>query len=369
MRKKWIIDDAGQLVVYIKNLAETAAKKVFAPVDVEMMSRVILRVHNQLLEQIQNIGVSIKKYMNDICTFHLVCIKYFLDYGNTRGLERLVKGCFGHDEIYQYKGCGAYAGIIERQRLYMDRNNMRKIDAVQFLEDLFHNEDVIKNEMAYYAAVDFLWMIINKEVIDRSVNYMLGSEYGKLEQGIFSGYSLIADYLLQLGNRSEKHIRNGIEFISRIMYYTVNMHKSRLDDVFQMEQYFLGMLDQGRERVIRVIEEEILFRSHLLIWYVQRYSLGVRRRAPQNEIDSMRSLITGRLQEIYAARERIREIPVSLAEVFYTAIALAGTVLQIKFRIWKKDFSHISLCNQEIQKKLDGIMEKFEICLNGLEIN
>lgn len=368
LRKKWMISDARQLVVFIKNLTGIVAKKIFDPVDAGMMGEVILRVHNRLLEQIQNMGVSIKKYMDDICIFHLVCIKYFLDYANTTDLEKLVKGCFDHDMLYQYKSCGAYVSLIERQRIYMDQNNMWKVDVIQDLLDLFHNEDVIKNEMAYYAAADFFEMLINKEVMGWALNYMLGKEYGRLGNEMFGCYTIAAQYILQLGNMREKRIRNRIEFLGQMIYYIACIQNSSFDDVIQMEQYFFSMLNQGEERDIRTIEEEILYRSHLLIWYVQKYSYAMQCMMPQYQIDSMQSSISDRLQEIYDKRDGIEEIPVLLAEVFYTALALAGAVLQVKFRIWKKDFSHISLCNQEIQKRLDGIMEKFEICMNGLEM-
>lgn len=368
LRKKWMISDARQLVVFINNLTGIVEKKIFDPVDAGMMGEVILRVHNRLLEQIQNMGVSIKKYMDDICIFHLVCIKYFLDYANTTDLEKLVKGCFDHDMLYQYKSCGAYVSLIERQRFYMDQNNMWKVDVIQDLLDLFHNEDVIKNEMAYYAAADFFEMLINKEVIGWALNYMLGKGYGRLGNEVFGCYTIVAHYLLQLGNVREKRIRNRIEFLGRMIYHIACIQNSSFDDVVQMEQYFFSMLNQCEERDIRTIEEEILYRSHLLIWYVQKYSYAMQCMMPQCQIDSMRSSISDRLQEIYDKRDGIEEIPVLLAEVFYTALALAGAVLQVKFRIWKKDFSHISLCNQEIQKRLDGIMEKFEICMNGLEM-
>lgn len=368
LRKKWTISDARQLVVFIKNLTGIVAKKIFAPIDAGMMGEVILRVHNRLLEQIQNMGVSIKKYMDDLCIFHLVCIKYFLDYANTTDLEKLVKGCFDHDMLYQYKGCGAYVSLIERQRFYMDQNNMWKVDVIQDLLDLFHNEDVIKNEMAYYAAADFFEMHINKEIIGWASNYMSGKEYGRLGNEVFGCYTIAAQNLLQLGNMREKRIRNRIEFLGRMIYHIACIQHSRFEDVVQMEQYFFSMLNQGEERDIRTIEEEILYRSHLLIWYVQKYSYAMQCRMPQCQINSMRGSISDRLQEIYDKRDGIEEIPVLLADVFYTALALAGAVLQVKTRIWEKDYSHISLCNQELQKKLDGIMQKIEICLNELEI-
>lgn len=115
-----------------------------------------------------------------------------------------------------------------------------------------------------------------------------------------------------------------------------------------------------------MIEDEILFRSHFLILYAQKYFLMMRWNLP--DLDRAGCLIADRMQEIYAVRNRVKELPVSVAEVFYAGGVLAGAVLQKKPRLWKEDFSHITLCSYEIQKSLEGIMQMFENCVDELEI-
>lgn len=110
--------------IYIGRMTETIMGKEIKPVEVGMIQKMMLCLHNELLHRIQE---KPSKLDETVCEFHFACINYFLNYGNASEAKSLMDETFNYEGVKRCKGSSEYFKILKMKREYMITNDISNI--------------------------------------------------------------------------------------------------------------------------------------------------------------------------------------------------------------------------------------------------
>lgn len=129
---------------YIQKMTETIMGKEIEPIEVGMMQKVMLCLHNELLFHIQEKPSIVDE---TVCEFHFACINHFLNYGNAAEVQKLMEETFRYERIKKCKGSSIYEKMLKRKRQYIMENDIRGI-----IDDIL---SFVKNYEIYKSAYGF----------------------------------------------------------------------------------------------------------------------------------------------------------------------------------------------------------------------
>lgn len=350
---------------YIQKMTKTITKREIEPIEVEVLQKVMLCLHNELLLRIQE---KPSKVDETVCEFHFACINHFLNYGNAAEAKSLMDETFSYEGIKKCKGSSVYHKMLKRKKQYMMENNIKRIvdDMIRFVKDHQIYESAYGIQ-AMFELVDLFTckvlavnsIMLLESSVDQGVYRSQLLEYKKLHKSISDLIEIVT------GCSEPKRFENLL--YQRMFEYAafIGCNPQCLQYVCRDEKRFLNTLQKSQEssKYVSDQESELLVRVLFLNLYAQFYMNEMKQGRHRNFFIriELRSVIGNSLDQVLSLRNEVGELPINLADLFYAAVILACHILDRKedALVQEGDYSHVNLNNSEFSKYLKGIIINF----------
>lgn len=334
---------------YIENMTETILRNEATGMEVETMEKVILCLHNELLEKIHIYKTLISE---EECMYHLACIKYFLDYGNSVDVKKLISETFEYEEIRDCKGNGSslYFDTLKLVMESEDANDLKII--ICGLPDILEPErmnqliKLAEGEAGYarllecmiYAVIHGMEAFFQGEVVSYVLDWGKGGPKGeavdeyklKFNMLWLQIFLILTGYLYEICNAisSMRPQIGKIRTVCKIYNRTIKCFVCDLPlkDRMAFEEEILRefkMLCQNEESIANM-EIELLAKSLFLLAYEQSCFEAVWTGKPDEDGRFVIQLLKDKVNDILKLREKFIELPVKLGTVFYAAKVIAA---------------------------------------------
>lgn len=389
--KKDVFKSAQEITpfkTYIQTMTETIMRKAVKPVDVGIMQKIMLVLHNELLYKVHEYP---SKVDNSVCTFHFACIKYFLDYGNSVDVKQMMDETFQYEEVKYCEGSSFYYDMLTKIQSYMNKNDISPIidDILSYAnkENVYDTEFSIRavfNLMELYAKYILVesGTVLNNQSID---NIKLLKEFSLFQstQALFIYVSKIFQ-----GRKMDQLLKEELCFNCEL-YETVFMHMSILcNNIFQMRlnpnllfsnfDLVCSYLDTNTcqmlqsenslsilfdkicpdKKFIADKEKELFIKSCFLSIYAQHYMNTF---IWYNRIDeTAKTIIEDRWKKVRNLKSEIGELPISCADIYNAANEWASYILNKKelSEIDRYDYKHVKTEDPAFASKLNQLIDK-----------
>lgn len=370
---------------YIENMTETILRNEVAGIEVETMEKVILCLHNELLEKIHVYKTLISETE---CMYHFACIQYFLDYGNSVDVRKLISETFEYEGIRDCKGSSLYFDTLKLIMESEDANDSGII--IDGLMNILSSErmsqliKLAKGEAGYarllecmiYAVIHGMETFFQGEVVNYVLDWSKGApkeeDAGKYELKFNMFWILTECLKKECEEISSMRPQIGKVWVVCMIYNLTIISFVRgfpLKDRMAFEEKLLEqfkIITENKESIANM-EIELLAKGLFLLAYEQScFEAGWT--GKQDEDDRFVSqLLQNKVNGILELREKFIELPVKLGFVFYAAKWMAGCLFGNRLDLMtidERDFRNIR--NQKgIEKDLKKMIQEYRIKTEG----
>lgn len=375
---------------YIENMTETILRNEATAIEAETMEKVILCLHDKLLNKIHEHKSLVSETE---CIYHFACIKYFLDFGNSVDVKRLMDEAFEYEKIRDGKGNGSSL-YFETLKLVMkseDANDtMIIVDGLMNILGSEKMKQVIKLakdeegcvrllECVVCAVMHSMDILIQKEVIDHVLDWSKGEPKAEDADKYKAKFQMFMVLMVCLENMCDeislKRPQIGkIRAVCMIYKLTIACFVGGfpLEDRVEFEEKILTQLKiftENKESIANM-EIELLAKSLFLLTYEQS-CLEAGWTGKQNEDDRFdRRFLENKVKDILELRKKFIELPAKLGAVFYAAKWMAGCLLGNRMDLMTKDERDFrNIRNQNgIERDLKKMMQEYQMKIDGTYI-
>lgn len=349
---------------YIGRMTETIMGREIQPVEVGMMQKIMLCLHNELLHKIQE---KPSRLDETVCEFHFACINHFLNYGNASEAKSLMDETFNYEGVKRCKGSSEYLKILKKKREYMIRNDISS--GLNDMMELISNVNIYQSAYGIRALFELVELYIHKLFAVSSMIRLESDIKLKKYRNQMKEYQDLYVKLDDLWRGIAKNPEQGsyeVVLYQKIFEYAgfISCNTEYLQKVCGDEKKYLYILQeiQGDNDWICDREKELMVRTLFLQLYVQFYMDEMKSdRYSKKYANELKDVITDRLDKILYLKNRMGELPINLADLYYAAVILACLILDRKkeAKIQKEDYSHVNFDNLELSKQLTDAIRKF----------